>query len=75
MTVATVSSKGQITLPRQFREMLQTKLMPTSSFAILNYKGISNDNRSILIEGLRLFQEKNADIVDALVHTISKENN
>jgi predicted nucleic-acid-binding protein len=42
---------------------------------ILNYKGIRNDNRSILIKGLRLFQEKNVDIVDALVHTISKENN
>ena len=42
---------------------------------ILNYKGIINDNRSILIKGLRLFQEKNVDIVDALVHTIFKENN
>ncbi len=42
---------------------------------ILNYKGIINDNRSVLIEGLRLFQEKNVDIVDALVHTISKERN
>jgi predicted nucleic-acid-binding protein len=40
---------------------------------ILNYKGIINDNRSILIKGLRLFQEKNVDIVDAIVHTISKE--
>jgi predicted nucleic-acid-binding protein len=42
---------------------------------ILNYKGIINDNRSMLIKGLRLFQEKNVDIVDALVHTISRENN
>jgi len=41
----------------------------------LNYKGIINDNRTILIRGLRLFQEKNVDIVDALVHTIFKENN
>jgi len=42
---------------------------------ILNYKGIINDNRTILIKGLRLFQEKNVDIVDALVYMISKENN
>jgi predicted nucleic-acid-binding protein len=42
---------------------------------ILNYKGIINENRSILIKGLRLFQEKNVDIVDALVYTICKKKN
>jgi predicted nucleic-acid-binding protein len=45
-----------------------------SLVGILNYKGVINENRSILIKSLRLFLEKNGDIVDAVVHTISKEN-
>lgn len=40
---------------------------------ILNYKGIINENRSILINSLRLFQEKNVDMVDAIVYSLSKE--
>lgn len=40
---------------------------------VMNYKGIINENRSVLITGLRLFQEKNVDIVDAIVQGISKE--
>lgn len=40
---------------------------------IINYKGIINADRSILIKGLRLFREKNVDIVDAIVYAISKE--
>ena len=40
---------------------------------IMTYKGIVNENRSILVKGLRLFQEKNVDMVDAIVHAISKE--
>ena len=60
--------------------LLKFYQVPRSEIAVsfenvLNYKGIINDNRSILIKGLRLFQEKNVDIVDALVHTISKEKN
>lgn len=44
-----------------------------SLVGILNYKGVINENRSILIKSLRLFLEKNGDIVDAMVYTISKE--
>ncbi len=44
-----------------------------SLVGILNYKGVINENRSILIKSLSLFLEKNVDIVDAMVHTISKE--
>ena len=44
-----------------------------SLVGILNYKGVINENRSILIKSLRLFLEKNVDIVDAMVYTISKE--
>ena len=40
---------------------------------IMNYKGIVNENRSVLITGLQLFQEKNVDMVDAIVYAISKE--
>ncbi|MCU0579515.1 MAG: PIN domain-containing protein, partial [Desulfobacterota bacterium] len=42
---------------------------------MLNYKGIINKNLSILTQGLRLFRDKNVDIVDALVHSIAAENN
>ena len=40
---------------------------------ILNYRGVINDNRSILINSLNLFQEKNIDIVDAIIHTLAQE--
>lgn len=40
---------------------------------ILNYKGVINDNRSLLIKSLHLFNDKNIDIVDAIVHTMAKE--
>jgi hypothetical protein len=40
----------------------------------LNYKGVINDHRSIFTKSLRLFQEKNVDVVDAIVHTIFREN-
>jgi predicted nucleic-acid-binding protein len=60
--------------------LLKIYKVPRSEIAlslenILNYRGIINDNRYIFIKGLHLFQEKNVDIVDAIVHTISKENN
>jgi predicted nucleic-acid-binding protein len=40
---------------------------------ILNYKGVINDNRSLLIKSLHLFNDKNIDIVDAIVHALAKE--
>ena len=40
---------------------------------ILNYRGVINDNRSTLIKSLDLFQEKNIDIVDAIIHTLAQE--
>jgi predicted nucleic-acid-binding protein len=44
-----------------------------SLVGILNYKGVINENRRLLIKSLRLFQEKNVDIVDAMVYTLSEE--
>ncbi len=44
-----------------------------SLVGILNYKGVINENRRLLIKSLRLFQEKNVDIGDAMVYTLSKE--
>jgi predicted nucleic-acid-binding protein len=41
---------------------------------LLNYKGVVNPNRKILLQALRLFREKNVDIVDAVVYAISQEH-
>lgn len=42
---------------------------------IMNYKGVINTDRVLLIKSLHLFMEKNIDIVDAIVHTIAQEKN
>jgi predicted nucleic-acid-binding protein len=41
---------------------------------LLDYRGVINSNRRILLKALRLFREKNVDIVDAVVYAISKEH-
>jgi predicted nucleic-acid-binding protein len=40
---------------------------------LLHYKGVINDNKSILASGLQLFQERKVDIVDAIIYAISLE--
>ena len=39
---------------------------------VLRYKGILNENTALLLESLRLFHQKNVDIVDALIHVTAK---
>ncbi len=41
---------------------------------ILNYRGVVNDDRAIMVSALQIFGEKNVDIVDAIVHAVSVEH-
>ena len=38
----------------------------------MRFSGIVNEDRSVFLEALRLFAEKNVDIVDALVHATAE---
>lgn len=40
---------------------------------LLNYAGISQDNKGILLSALALFAQHNVDIVDAIVYATSKQ--
>ena len=40
---------------------------------LLNYKGVVNQDRAVLKRALGLFEEKNVDIVDAIVHALAEE--
>jgi predicted nucleic-acid-binding protein len=40
---------------------------------ILSYVGISQTNRDILINSLKLFASHNVDVVDAIVHATAKQ--
>jgi len=44
----------------------------TSLLGILQYPGIINENRPILLESLKLFREHNVDIVDAIVYATAE---
>ena len=39
---------------------------------VLSFRGVLADNRDLLLESLRLFDEKNVDIVDAIVHVTAQ---
>jgi predicted nucleic-acid-binding protein len=41
--------------------------------ALLQYKGIANPDRKMLIEALRIFAEQNLDIVDCILLTRAKQ--
>ena len=41
---------------------------------ILNYRGVVNEDRAIMLSALHTFGEKNVDIVDAIVHAASVEH-
>lgn len=41
--------------------------------ALLSYKGVRSDNRTLLIKSLQVFNEQNVDIVDAIVHVTAEE--
>lgn len=56
----------------KFYEVPKSKIAE-SLIGILNYKGITNPDRDILIQGIRLFEEKKVDIVDAIISAISSE--
>ena len=40
---------------------------------LLAYRGMLADHKQLLLESLRLFHEKNIDIVDAIVHFIAEQ--
>ena len=40
---------------------------------LLAYRGVLSDHEAVLLESLRLFHEKNVDIVDAIVHVTAEQ--
>jgi predicted nucleic-acid-binding protein len=45
----------------------------SSMLGILNYRGVINPNRSMLVNALLLFDKRNVDLVDAIVQSIAEE--
>ena len=57
--------------------MLKVYRVPRAEIAeslagVLRYKGMMNENTALLLESLRLFRQKNIDIVNVIIHVTAK---